>query len=369
MPTDQSAAVAGEAERILAYFGSKGAERVEVDILQPAAQLLDLYGEDIRSRAFITRDSSRNEMVLRPDFTVPIASRHMSVARGAARYAYSGPVFRKQEPGSDRACEYLQAGFEYFGAPEPAAADAEVFSIFHDLLASRSSRVATGDLGILLAAVQGLPISCRRKSALQRHIWRPNRFRRLIGEYSGACTPSERNRELISMAASGAELRDQVERAGPEVGSRSVEEVVERIRALHAESIEEPLGEREVEGLRDLLRIKGPMPKIPARLRRLSRKLSGLDSAAVRMEERADALRDRGIDPSALTFEASYGRTTLEYYDGFVFGWFSADGMEPIASGGRYDLINEALGGGRKCPAVGGVVRPAVLASMGGRSA
>ena len=87
------------------------------------------------------------------------------------------------------------------------------------------------------------------------------------------------------------------------------------------------------------------------------------------MEERADALRDRGIDPSALTFEASYGRTTLEYYDGFVFGWFSADGMEPIASGGRYDLINEALGGGRKCPAVGGVVRPAVLASVDGRPA
>ena len=369
MPTDPSAAVADEAERILAYFGSKGAERVEVDILQPAAQLLNLYGEDIRSRAFITRDSHRNEMVLRPDFTVPIASRHMSVARGPARYAYSGPVFRKQEPGSDRACEYLQVGYEYFGAPQPAAADAEVFSIFHDLLASRSSRVATGDLGILLAAVQGLPISDRRKSALKRHIWRPNRFRRLIEEYSGACAPSERKRELVSMATSGVDLRDQVERAGPEVGLRSAGEVVERIRALHAESIEEPLGEREVEGLRDLLRISGPMPSVPERLRRLSRKLPGLGSAAARMEERADALQDRGIDPSDLTFEASYGRTTLEYYDGFVFGWFSADGMEPVASGGRYDLINETLGDGRKCPAVGGVIRPAILASVGGRPA
>lgn len=369
MPTDQGAAVAGEAERILSYFGSKGAERVEVDILQPAAQLLDLYGEDIRSRAFNTRDSARNEMVLRPDFTVPIASRHMSGVREEARYAYSGPVFRKQEPGSDRACEYLQAGFEYFGAPEPALADAEVFSIFHDLLASRSARVATGDLGILLAAVQGLPISGRRKSALQRHIWRPKRFRRLIGEYSGACAFSERRRELISLAVSGVDLREQVERAGPEVGTRSADEVVDRIRALHSESIEEPLGEREVNGLRDLLRIKGPMPEIPARLRRLSRQLPGLGGAAVRLEERTDALRDCGIDPSALTFEASYGRTTLEYYDGFVFGWFSADGMEPIASGGRYDLINEALGGGRKCPAVGGVVRPAVLASVDGRSA
>ena len=369
MPTDQRAAVVGEAERILKYFGSKGAERVEVDILQPAAQLLDLYGEDIRSRAFITRDSSRNEMVLRPDFTVPIASRHMSGARGPARYAYCGPVFRKQEPGSDRAGEYLQAGFEYFGAPEPAVADAEVFSIFHDLLASSGARVATGDLGILLAAVQGLPVSGRRRSALLRHIWRPNRFRMLIEEYSGASAPSERKRELLAMAASGGDLRDRVEQAGPELGTRSAEEVVDRIRALHAESMEEPLGESEVEGLRDLLRIRGPMPEIPARLRWLSRQLPGLEHAALRMEERADALRDRGIDPSALTFEASYGRTTLEYYDGFVFGWFSAEGMEPIASGGRYDLINEALGGGRKCPAVGGVVRPAVLASMGRRSA
>ncbi len=32
---------------------------------------------------------------------------------------------------------------------------------------------------------------------------------------------------------------------------------------------------------------------------------------------------DLGFAPAALDFEASYGRTTLEYYDGFVFGFYA----------------------------------------------
>ncbi|MDC3265334.1 hypothetical protein OAU61_04555, partial [Planktomarina temperata] len=42
------------------------------DILQPADVLLDLYGEDIRARAYVTSDPLRGEQMLRPDFTVPV---------------------------------------------------------------------------------------------------------------------------------------------------------------------------------------------------------------------------------------------------------------------------------------------------------
>ncbi|MCE2521831.1 MAG: ATP phosphoribosyltransferase regulatory subunit [Rhodobacteraceae bacterium] len=368
MSADQRAAVAAEAERILAFFESKGAERVEVDILQPSAQLLDLYGEDIRSRAYITRDAARNEMVLRPDFTVPVANHHMSNRKGPARYAYSGPVFRKQEPGSDKANEYLQSGIEYFGASDRAAADAEIFLVFRELLAASEARVATGDLGILLAAVEGLSVSDRRKSTLLRHIWRPARFRRLVEEYSNAAKVSKRRHELLVDAGCGKDLHRLVAGAGPVIGVRTTKEVIDRIRALDLDSMEEPLSGKEVEGLRDLLRIKGPMSAIPARLRHLSRQLPGLGRAAECLEARIDALSELGCDPSGLPFEASYGRTTLEYYDGFVFGWFSNASGETIASGGRYDLINEVLGSGRKCPAIGGVVRPAVLISAGRRA-
>ena len=46
--------------------------------------LLDLYGEDIRARAYVTSDALRGEQMLRPDFTVPVVQMHMA-ERGGAR--------------------------------------------------------------------------------------------------------------------------------------------------------------------------------------------------------------------------------------------------------------------------------------------
>ena len=43
-----------ESARLLAVFEATGAVRVEEDILQQADVLLDLYGEDIRARAYVT---------------------------------------------------------------------------------------------------------------------------------------------------------------------------------------------------------------------------------------------------------------------------------------------------------------------------
>lgn len=61
-----------------------------------------------------------------------------------------------------------------------------------------------------------------------------------------------------------------------------------------------------------------------------------------------------------LDFEAAYGRTSMEYYDGFVFGFYAEarPDLPPVATGGRYDALTRHLGRGRAVPAVGGVIRP-----------
>ncbi|HEY0276327.1 MAG TPA: ATP phosphoribosyltransferase regulatory subunit, partial [Paenirhodobacter sp.] len=84
-------------ERFFRAFCDAGALPVETDILQPAEVLLDLYGEDIRGRAYVTIDPLRGEMMLRPDFTVPVVQMHMAEGASPARYAYMGEIFRKQE--------------------------------------------------------------------------------------------------------------------------------------------------------------------------------------------------------------------------------------------------------------------------------
>ncbi len=92
--------------------------------------------------------------MLRPDFTVPVVQMHMAGGAEPARYTYAGRGVSPSgtRPGR-RANEYLQVGYEVFDRADPAAADAEVFALIAEMLAPLRLRAATGDIGILMAAV------------------------------------------------------------------------------------------------------------------------------------------------------------------------------------------------------------------------
>jgi ATP phosphoribosyltransferase regulatory subunit len=360
----RKAAIRAEGERLLAAFLQAGAVPVEADILQPAETLLDLYGEDIRARAYVTADPVRGEMMLRPDFTVPVVQAHMAHGAEPARYAYLGEVFRKQMPGSGRASEYLQVGYEVFDRSAPESADAEVFALFRDMLADLGLRPVTGDIGILMAAVRGLETSDRRKAALLRHVWRPGRFKALLDRFAGrAPVPTERLRLLERLqAGSPAQL---IEEAGTFVGLRSPEEITERATALVEDATTPPIKATEAALLYDLLSLEAPAAHALSHLRGITPMLPAIGRAVDRFAARLEALASRGVDVATLAFEASHGRTALEYYDGFVFS-FLADGMPPVASGGRYDALTAVLGAGAFIPAVGGVIRPGLVARLKG---
>jgi len=347
------AEVRAEASRLVAQFQAAGALVVEADILQPADILLDLYGEDIRARAFVTHDPLAGEQMLRPDFTVPVVQMHMADGAEPARYTYAGEVFRRQENSAARASEYLQVGYEVFDRADPAAADAEVFALFTQALAPLTLHAATGDISFLMAAVAGLKTSDRRKSALSRHIWRPTRFRALLERYAG-------HSEIPATRAALLASPDPLANMAPLIGLRSLAEVTDRITALRADAVDAPISAEEVALLDDLLKVREKAPQALSHLRDLSLDMPAISHAVSRMARRLDALDQRGVDVSALDFEATYGRTSMEYYDGFVFGFYAdaRPDLPPVATGGRYDALTRVLGQGRSIPAVGGVIRP-----------
>ena len=87
--------------------------------------------------------------------------------------------------------------------------------------------------------------------------------------------------------------------------------------------------------------------------------------AVARIATRMQAIADRGIDLDGIVLDDSHGRTTLEYYDGFTFSFVAdRDGWPAIASGGRYDALTRVLGKGREIPAVGGIIRPGLIAEL-----
>ncbi|MEM7520929.1 MAG: ATP phosphoribosyltransferase regulatory subunit [Pseudomonadota bacterium] len=342
------------AAALRAQFEEAGALSVELPILQPAGTLLDLYGEDIRARAYVTSDALRGEQMLRPDFTVPVVQMHMDEGAEPARYTYAGEVFRRQEEDPTRANEYLQVGYEIFDRADPAAADAEVFALIKQALGDLPLRPKTGDIGILMAAVRGLQTTKARKAALLRHIWRPARFTALLERYAGLRpVPASRTALLCGDATSEA----------PMIGLRGPSEVAARIEALRADAQAAPLAQEEVALIEALLAVRGPVPEALNALRKISQDLPAIVSAVAQFEARAGALTARGLDAATLPFDAQYGRTSMEYYDGFVFG-FTSDAhpdWPEVATGGRYDALTRRLGAGAEIPAVGGVLRPGLM--------
>ena len=352
----EKARIRAEADRLRAVFEASGAEVVEFDILQPAETLLDLYGEDIRGRAFVTHDPLQGEMMLRPDFTVPLVSRLVREGRREGRFTYAGEVFRRQEQAPDRDAEYLQVGFEIVGGA-PAEADAEVFATMADALEPLGLMASMGDIGLLGDAVEGLTASAARKAALRHHLWRPKRFRKLLDAYSGKGKVSAGRRALLD--AGSKKTSNAVE-----IGLRSASEVRARIEALQAEANEPPIPGAEVKLIDMLTGVRGRAPDALSMLADIAVDLPAIEAGVGRLEGRLDALSALGVDVDAIQFDASYGRTSLEYYDGVVFG-FSAPArpdLPPVATGGRYDALTRALGD--PIPAVGGVIRPGIAIAL-----
>ena len=346
MPGPMGPEVRTEAARLSAIFEGLGAQPVDTSILQPADVLLDLYGEDIRARAYVTADPLRGEMMLRPDFTVPVVRAHMDEGGDPARYCYAGEVFRRQETDPDRPIEFLQAGFEIFGG-DPAQADAEVFATIADALEGLDLWPSTGDIGILMAAVRGLRTSEARKGALLRHVWRPRRFRALLDRY-GARTPLPAQRKALLAAD------DPFEGVGPVLGLRTRIEIETRIATLRDEARTPPISEEEMELIDMILDLRETAPNVLSSLRDIAVDMPAIGDAVTGLTRRLDAMSARGVDVQSLPFE------------GIVFGFQSptrAD-LPPVATGGRYDALTRQLGQGRAVPAVGGVIRPELVVQI-----
>ena len=343
--------IRAEATRLQRLFEAKGAEIFEADVLQPAGALLDLYGEEIRARAFVTQDPLLGEMMLRPDFTVPLVQQHMKAGRNEARYTYTGEVFRRQEDDPNRQAEYLQVGFEVFNGSARTKADAEVFATIASILAPLGLRAAIGDIGLLRSAVEGLDTSDARKSALAHHLWRPRRFRSMLNAFG----PEPRRKTPVKQSQRGVEI-----------GLRTRGEVEARLQAMKEERDAKPLDQSVITAIDALLAVREKAPDALTQLVEIAVMLPAIKPAIDNLAARFEALADLGVDIDQLDFEGSYGRTSLEYYDGFVFGFYadSRPQLPPVATGGRYDALTRAIGG-TDVPAIGGVIRPGLTLDLG----
>src|SRR3954471_22403659 len=149
------------ARALVASFERAGYARVQPAILQPAEPFLDLSGEDIRKRMYLTTDPQGHELCLRPDLTIPVSRDYLAspMAGKAQGFCYLGQVFRHRDDGPS---EFLQAGIESFGRADTAAADAEMLALGLDATAHygrAAPDIRIGDVALFSALVAALDLA------------------------------------------------------------------------------------------------------------------------------------------------------------------------------------------------------------------
>ena len=384
----EAAALSEAAAAAMAVLDEADCARVDPGIVLEAENLLDLYGEDVRARAFVF-DGPDGELCLRPDLTLALCRLHLASGADEAAYAAAGPVFRRPSPGEGRAAQFMQVGCEKFGGGDPAKDEAAMFDLAHraaDAAGATGVEAVTGDLNILFAMIDACPLPERGKARLKRHVWRPNRFHRLLREAAGGDEGGDPGRDALLRALGGLEpdeARAAVERLltlseTTHVGRRGQDEVAARMLEQAADASADPLPAELVEAVEAAASLEASAADALDRLRDLAHGAGLFIGGALdRFEARLAALSALGHDVEALAFDGEFGRN-LEYYDGFVFELFDgarakAAGRRAaqVAGGGRYDgmLRAAAVAFGRPAPAapsaVGFALRPEAIVAGG----
>jgi ATP phosphoribosyltransferase regulatory subunit len=349
---------------LLAQFEGAGYLRARPAILQPAEPFLDLSGEDIRRRMFLTTDAAGREFCLRPDLTIPVARDYLAsrAAGEPAGFCYLGPVFRYR---GEAPAEFLQAGIESFGRRDIAAADAEMLALALEATAQyglAEPEIRMGDVGLFAALIAAIDLPAAWKRRLVKDFNRAETLEhdldRLVSE-----TAARTEYQGVLSALSGADRRgaqalitDLLSIAGiSAVGGRSVNEIAERFLDQAALSSSARLPE-EMRGLvQYFLGIRGDPDEAAGALRALAADANlNMEEALDLFESRTGFLAARGLDVTRIRFSTSYGRG-FDYYTGLVFELHDPAGRvaRHLIAGGRYDGMLSRLGSAAPIPAVG----------------
>jgi ATP phosphoribosyltransferase regulatory subunit len=357
------------AQALVGSYVRAGYAQIAPPVLQPAEPFLDLSGEDIRRRMFLTTDPDGHELCLRPDLTIPVSRDYLAspAAGKPAGFCYLGAVFRHR---AGAAAEFLQAGIESFGRQDKAAADAEMLALGLEATAQygvSAPEIRMGDVGLFAAFIAALDLAPAWKRRLIKDFNRKSSLAHDLDQLTLATANGSKEYQGVLAALAGSDpkaahhlVTDLLSIAGiAAVGGRSVAEIADRF--LEQSALNAPTRlPRETRALIErFLSLTGDPDEAAGELRALANDAKvSLDPALDLFENRTGFLAARGIDVREIKFSTAFGRG-VDYYTGFVFelqngpSQDSARAKSPLVAGGRYDGLLTRLGAHEPIPAVG----------------
>lgn len=279
-------------------FSRWGYREVSTPVFEYSANFVGDMKADLEDRVYRILDERGRAMVLRPDFTLPlarVAATHLMGAARPLRLSYSGSIYRYAGGQQGKQREVAQAGVELIGSGCPGA-DGEVIALAAEALNTLGLQEFTlclGHIGFL--------------------------------------------ENLLAAHGVGAEDGEQIKGYFSKKDFVSLKEFVNtlKISDVAKESIlRVPMLRGGKEALREAAEL------VPN---------GGAAEPLSVLEEVLDVLEDYGVT-EFVTLDLGLVRM-LDYYTGVVFEGYTGGLGYPICGGGRYDQLLEHFG--PKMPAVG----------------
>ncbi|WP_180898234.1 ATP phosphoribosyltransferase regulatory subunit [Martelella soudanensis] len=348
---------------ILEALAARDTTLTDIPVIQPAAPFLDMAGEALRRRIFMTESETGESLCLRPEFTIPVCAHHIENNAGTPkRYAYCGMVFRQAR--DDGASEFFQAGIEDLGSADFAEADAraiaDALGILRDCLPEVPLAVTLGDQNVFEAVVGALGLPGGWQKRLIHAFGNQKRLEALLAALARPQPVGGLDRRVAGFLADGdeagliAHIDETMQATGYSTNaSRSPEEIARRLKEKLALSVTS-LDAEALDALTGFLALDIGLDQASVALGAFAEKF-GLDigSAIAAFERRIEAIAASGVAVAEITYRAAFGRP-LDYYTGLVFE-ISEQSLRGslLAGGGRYDRLLTLLGASGHIPAVG----------------
>jgi ATP phosphoribosyltransferase regulatory subunit len=337
---------------IAVLLAERGAPLIEVPVLQPANPFLDMAGEDLRRRIFLTESETGETLCLRPEFTIPVCRDHIASQAGTPRrYGYIGEVFRQRRDGPS---EFFQAGIEDLGERDTPAADARSVADAHALLErvlpGVPLAVTLGDQTLFEAVLAALGLPRGWRMRLARAFGSRAMLEAALADLANPPRNAALPQPVAMLALDGdadaltAHIAAGMEKAGlPVTAGRTPADVARRlIEKAQLRSVR--LSEEAFAALKDFLAIDVSLAEAAAALDTFAAGAGlSLDAALENFSARADAIAGHGLPLNDISYDAAFGRP-LDYYTGLVFEINAGAGDRALAGGGRYDRLLTLLG-------------------------
>lgn len=351
------------------YLASRGFRPIDTPLLEPTELFLRKSGGALASRMYTFTDPGGNRVSLRPEFTSSAIRHYLERADEEplpALLQYAGPVFRYDTiHGSN---QFDQVGAEIIGSPAPDS-DGEVLAMAAEGLQLRgvvSPQCVVGHVGVLHLMLEEMGLSRRARDFLIANLPRLKQTpeeRHLIREQAQTLGLMHTQEHPVSQALAqtldGAEARalliELFQGSHTDVvGSRSIEEILDRFLAKAQRGDNPQRIETGIDLFSRLAAVRGPEEQAMGEIRSALRE-SGISVSVLKPLEQVLASLHVRSPSVAPVVDIGLVRG-LAYYTGMVFDVVATDpGGTPrtVCGGGRYDGLVRALGGVDDVPALG----------------